>query len=88
MLEINITLQGRKLSPGFEWQHPVLKNLTTAKNLLDTYGQGSSTVFIKNLPPLPPYEKRIAEGQRQSQQRSVCLVTHTKVNTNNGLGTH
>ena len=52
---------------------------------LDTYGQGSSTVFIKNLPPLPPYEKRIAEGS--DNLNSGVLVTH-KGKYNNGLGTH
>ena len=53
---------------------------------LDTYGQGSSTVFIKNLPPLQaPYEKRIAEGS--DNLNSGVLVTH-KGKYNNGLGTH
>ena len=54
VLEININLQGRKLSPGFEWQHPVLKNLTTGPEPsqgLEIRGGARSTVVDTICPP-------------------------------------
>lgn len=77
VLEININLQGRKLSPGFEWQHPVLKNLTTAKNLTLTdkdHRQFSSKIF------------RLCLHMKNELPRAATISTavcwsHTKVNT-------